>query len=179
MESLHLELESVHVDLSLYREQLERIHEQLEPLHGRIARLTEEQTARIHERMERSHELMARQHERMERLQRDLEPLHREMERLGDRLQEALQGDVAAALRSHLGPVTGPDAPFAEAAARLLDDASIRLHGDLLEVDVSRREAREILGDLFSPVQVGTEENFDAALESAVDELSDLEIRVE
>ncbi|HSL17510.1 MAG TPA: M56 family metallopeptidase [Methylomirabilota bacterium] len=178
-ENLHLELESVHVDMSPYREQLERIHEQLGPLHERIARLTEEQTARIHERMERSHEVMARQHERMERLQAELEPLHRKMERLGDRLQEALKGDVAAVLRSHLGSVTGPDAPFAEAAARLLEEASIRLHDDLLEVNVSRREAREILDDRFSPVRIGTEEAFDAALESAVDELADLEIRVE
>lgn len=174
----NLELESVHVDMGPYREQLERIHEQLGPLHERIARLTGEQTARIHERMERSHEVMARQNERMERLQRDLEPLAREMERRGERLQDALQGDVAAVLRSHLGPVTSPDAPFAEAAARLLEEASIRLHEDALEVDVSRREAREILDDLFSPVRISTEEGFDAALESAVDELAGLEIRV-
>jgi beta-lactamase regulating signal transducer with metallopeptidase domain len=179
MESFHFELDSVHVDMGPYREQLERIHEQLEPLHERIARLTEEQTARIQERMERNHEVLARQHERMERLQRDLEPLTREMERRGERLQHALQGDVAAVLRSHLGPVAGPDAPFAEAAARLLDEASIRLHDDVLEVNVSRREAREILDDLFSPVRIGTEEGFDTALESAVDELAGLEIRVD
>ncbi|HSN54410.1 MAG TPA: M56 family metallopeptidase [Candidatus Sulfomarinibacteraceae bacterium] len=179
MENLHLELESVHVDMGPYREQLESIHEQLGPLHEQIARLTEEQTARIHERMERNQEVLARQHERMERLQRDLEPLAREMERRGERLQDALQGDVAAVLRSHLGPVAAPDAPFTEAAARLLEEASIHLHDAVLEVDVSRREAREILDDLFSPVRIGTEEGFDAALESAVDELADLEIRVE
>ena len=179
MKAHQFELQSIHVDMAPYREQLEQIHAQLEPFLEPIAQLTEEQTARIHERMERNHEVLARQRERMERLHERLEPFNREMERLGDRLQEALQGDVAAVLRSHLGPVTSPDAPFAEAAARILDEASIRLHDDLLEVDVSRREAREILDDLLSPVRIGTEEAFDAALESAVDELADLEIRVE
>jgi len=98
---------------------------------------------------------------------------------MGERIEAAIHNDVAAVLRSHLGPVTSPDAPFAEAAARLVEDGNIHIHNDVLELDLSRREAREILSDLFSASRVGTQNAFDDALEAAVDDVSDLEIRTD
>lgn len=52
----------------------------------------------------------------------------------------------------------------------------IRIDDDVLELDVSRREVREILSDLFATSRIGTQDAFDEALEAAVDEVSDLEI---
>ena len=98
---------------------------------------------------------------------------------IGDRIQTAIANDVAAVIRSHMGPVTGPGAPFAEAAARIIDDANIHITNDLLELNVSRREVREILADLFNPLRVGTQDTFDEALAASVDEVSDLEIRTD
>ncbi len=115
----------------------------------------------------------------MERLHEEMEPFHEAMEGLGERIEAAIANDVAAVLRSHLGSVTGPGAPFAEAAARIIDDANIHINDDLLELNASRREVREILTDLFSPLRVGTQDAFDDALESAVDDVSDLEIRTD
>ena len=49
----------------------------------------------------------------------------------------------------------------------------------MLEINASRREAREILTDLFTPVRIGTQDAFDDALSNAVDEVSDLEIKTD
>jgi hypothetical protein len=178
MRAYQLDLESIHVDMAPYHEQLERIHEQLEPLHDRIAELTEEQTSRIEEQMELNHQVMERHHERMERLHEQLEPLHEEMEVLSHRLEAALVSDVADVLRSHLAAVTSPDAPFDEAAARIVDAGSISIDDDVVRVIAPRREGRKILADLFEPERIGTHDAFDAALDAAVDELSDLEIAI-
>ena len=98
---------------------------------------------------------------------------------MGERIEAALHNDVVSVLRSHLGSVTSPTAPFAEAAARIIEDSNIHIHNDVLELDVSRREVREILSDLFTPSRVGTQDSFDNALEAAVDDVSDLEIRTD
>ena len=68
------------------------------------------------------------------------------------------------------------DTVIAEEAARIIDDGNIHIHRDVLELNASRSEVRQILGDLFGNERVGTQEAFDAALEAAVDEVSDLEI---
>ena len=176
MEAHRAELESIRVDMAPYREQLERLHEELEPMHDRIAELTREQTARIHEQMELNHAVMEQQRERMEQIHESLEPFHEEMERMSVRLESALVSDVADVLRSHLGPVSSPGAPFTEAAARIIDEGNIHIHRDVLELNASRSEVRQILGDLFGNERVGTQQAFDAALEAAVDEVSDLPI---
>jgi len=132
-----------------------------------------------HDEMERIHAEMEPFHEEMERLHEEMEPFHEEMERLGDRIEIALHNDVAAVLRSHLGPVTSPTAPFTEAAARIVEEGNVHIHNGVLELDVSRSEVREILSDLFTPSRVGTQDAFDDALEDAVDEISDLEIRTD
>ncbi len=118
--------------------------------------------------------------EEMERIHEEMEPFHEEMELLGERIEAAIIGDVAAVLRSHLGPVTGPDAPFAEAAARIIDDAQ-HPHPRRSSSSSTRRGARcgRSSRDLFTPCRVGTQDAFDDALANTVDEVSDLEIRTD
>jgi len=176
MEAHHAQLESVHIDMEPFHAQIEFLHDQLEPLHKQIEVLHLD-TIPSHEEMDRIHAEMEPFQEEMERLHEEMEPFHEEMELIGERIEMAINNDVAAVLRSYLGSVTGPNAPFAEAAARIINDANIHITDDVLELDASRRETREILTDLFSPLRVGTQDAFDDALESAVDEVSDLEIR--
>ena len=176
MEAHHAQFESVHIDMEPFHAQMEALQAQLEPLHEQMEALHLEAIP-SHEEMERIHTEMEPFQEEMERLHEEMEPFHEEMELIGERIEAAIAHDVAAVLRSHLGPVTGPSAPFAEAAARIIDDANIHITDDLLELNASRREVREILTDLFNPLRVGTQDAFDDALDSAVDEVSDLEIR--
>jgi len=178
MEARQAELESVHIDMAPIHQQLEELHVQLEPLQRQIEQIHLEAVP-SHKEIERIQAELEPFQEEMERLQGEMEPFQEEMERLSERIEAALIGDVAAVLRQHLGPVTGPDAPFAEAAARLIDDANIHIHKDVLEIDASRREAREILTDLFTPMRIGTQDAFDDALENAVNEISDLEIQTD
>jgi len=178
MEAHHSQLESVHIDMEPFHEQMEALHAQLEPLHEKMEALHLE-TMPFHEEMERFHAEMEPFQEEMDRLHEEMEPFHEEMERMGERIEAALHNDVVSVLRSHLGSVTSPTAPFAEAAARIIEDSNIHIHNDVLELDVSRREVREILSDLFTPSRVGTQDAFDNALEDAVDDVSDLEIRTD
>ncbi|MGD8441204.1 MAG: M56 family metallopeptidase, partial [Holophagae bacterium] len=172
------QLERIQLDMEPYHAQLEALHAQLEPLTRQIEAIhvagvpSQEQLERIQRQMEPFHE-------EMERLQRQMEPLSEEVERIGARVESALRTDVEQILRSELGAVTGPDAPFGEAAERIVDEASIHIDDDVLELDVSRREVREILSDLLGPARIGTEEAFDGALERTVDEVATLEIAVD
>jgi len=186
LQAVTRDLESIHLDMEPYAKQLQELHKQLEPMHSKIAQLTEVQAAKIREQVERSREITEREREKisrleaeMERAHRNLEPVHERMERLHDRLEAAVRNDVAVVLRSHLGSVTSPAAPFDEAAARLLDHANTHLGNGLIEVDISRREAQEILTGLLLPVRIGTQEGFDAALETAVNEVCHLVIRAD
>ena len=178
MEAHHAEFESIHIDMEPFHDQMEALHAQLEPFQEQIGALHLEAVP-THEEMERLHAELAPFEEEMERLHDEMEPFEEEMELMGERIEAAIQNDVAAVLQSRLGPVTTPSAPFSEAAARLVEDGNIHIHNDVLELDVSRREAREILADLFNPVRIGTQSAFDDALEAAVDEVSDLEIRTD
>jgi hypothetical protein len=118
-------------------------------------------------------------HEQMELIHRDMEPIHEELQRMEERLDEAARVDVAAFLRDHLGAVTGPGAPFNEAAARILEEAGMRVSDDSVEIRASRDEARQILSDLLGPHRVGGQEAFDEAVAAAADALSPLVIRVD
>lgn len=178
MEAHFAQLESMQIDMEPFHAQLEALHAQLEPLHEQMEALHLDAIP-SHEEMERLHAEMEPFQKKMERFHEEMEPFHEEMELIGERIEAAISGDVAAVLRSLLGPVTGPNAPFAEAAARVIDDANIHINDDLLELNASRREVREILTDLFTPFRVGTQDAFDEALESAVDEVADLEIRTD
>ncbi len=178
MEAHHAQLESVHIDMEPIHLQLEELHAQLEPLQLQMEEIHLESIP-SHEEMDRIQAEMEPFHREMEELQMEMEPFEEEMERADERIQSALISDVAAVLRQHLGPVTGPDAPFTEAAARIVDDANIHIHNGVLEINASRREAREILTDLFTPVRIGTQDAFDDALSNAVDEVSDLEIKTD
>ncbi len=164
LEAVHLQMEQVHAEMEPFHQQMEAIHEQLEPLH---------------EHMEQLHLNMEPMHEQMEIIHREMEPFHEEMELLGQRLEDALRTDVAGRLQTHLGPVTTPNAPFTEAAARILDGADIHVDDGGVTVKTSSRETRQILEDLCGPHRVGAQQNFDNAVNSAANEISDLEIRTD
>jgi beta-lactamase regulating signal transducer with metallopeptidase domain/predicted nucleic acid-binding Zn-ribbon protein len=178
MAEFHEQMGSIHLDLEPFHEQMEALHEQLEPMMEKIHAIHAESVP-SHEEMERIHAEMEPFHEEMERIHQEMEPLEEELERMGERVEQAIQGDVADVLRSHLGPVTGPGAPYREAAARIVDDAHIHISNGLLELDASKREVQEILTDLFAPSRIGTQNAFDHAVQAAVEEVCDLEIRID
>jgi hypothetical protein len=122
---------------------------------------------------------MAPFHEQMEQLHLELEPFTREMERIGDRLERAIQDEVAAYLRSELGAVTSPDAPIDEAAARIIEAADINVHDGVLKIKGDDSEIREILTDLMLPHRIGTQDVFNQAIDNAAIGLSPMVIQVD
>jgi beta-lactamase regulating signal transducer with metallopeptidase domain/archaellum component FlaC len=175
----HLEgIKDIHVDMEGFHEMMEEIHREMEPLHEELAQIHVHMEP-VHSKMAEIHEAMEPFHEKMEEIHREMEPIHEEMERLGERLEDAVSGDVAALLREHLGPVTTFDAPIDEAAARIVDDSHVHVHDDVVEIDSSTREVREILTDLMSSHRVGTQDAFDAAVDAAAEALSPMRIAVE
>jgi len=159
-------------------EQIAAIHEQLEPLHEQMAKIHIDMEP-MQQEIERIHREMEPIHERIEEMHLEMEPIHEELGRLGERLEEALRGEVAIVLREHLGAVTGPNAPFTEAAARILEDAEVHVDDGTVEVMASRTEARQILADLLGPLRIGGQSAFDEALEGAAAALSPLLIQVD
>jgi hypothetical protein len=133
----------------------------------------------MHEEIERLHREMEPIHERIEEMHLEMEPIHEELGQLGDRLEDALRGEVAAVLREHLGSVTGPNAPFTEAAARILEDADVHVDDGTVRVEASRSEARRILTDLLAPLRVGAQSSFDAAVDEAAAALSPLVLQAD
>jgi predicted nucleic acid-binding Zn-ribbon protein len=177
--SVHMELmENIHIDMEPYHEQLEAIHKEMEPLYEELAEVHVDMEP-IHAQIEDLHIKMEPFHEHMEELHVVLEPFEEEMEILGERLEKALQSEVAGYLRSELGAVTSPGAPFDEAAARIVDDAHINVDDDMLKFRGDEREIAEILNDLFLPHRVGTQDNFDFAVQSAATGLSPMVIQVD
>lgn len=172
MQAHQAELESIHIEMAPFREQLERFHEQL-------AELTAEQTARIRQQMMVNHEILEQRRRELERQHEALEPLREEAEAVGMRIKTALATDVAAVLRFHLGVVASPDAPYREAAERIVERGSIHIHDDVLELNASRSEVREIVEDLFSPGRVATRNAFDQALDAAIDAVTELRLELE
>ena len=168
-------IEDIHIDMEPYLEQIEAIHEEMGDLHAKLADVHIDMEP-VLARVEKIHVDMEPFQKQMEQLHIDMEPFHREMERLGERLEEAIQGEVEAYLRSELGTVTSPDAPFGEAATRIADEANINVHDDVIRIKATGDEAREILIDLLEPYRIGTEKGFQAAIESAAEGLSPLVI---
>jgi beta-lactamase regulating signal transducer with metallopeptidase domain len=175
----HMEkIREIHVHMEPIHEQMEAIHSEMEPLHRKLEQIHVNMEP-VHEEMERIHEAMEPLHEQMEAIHREMEPIHEEMEQLGDRLEHALRSDAAAVLRDHMGATTAPGAPIDEAAARIVEEAHIHVDEDVVEIDASRREVREILTDLLGQHRAGTQQAFDDAVNAAADALSPLEIRVD
>ena len=175
----HMELiEGIHVDMEPFHEQTEAIHLEMEDLHVEMANIHVDMEP-FHEKMEQFHIEMAPFHEKMEQFHRQLEPFHEEMELLGNRLEKAIEAEVAAYLRDELGTVTSPEADFYDAAARIVEDADINVHNDIVRIDASRGNTRDILTDLYGPQRIGIQEAFDEAVERAVNGLSPLRIRVD
>jgi hypothetical protein len=133
----------------------------------------------LHREMERLHESIEPFHEQMEAIHLEMAPLHEELERLAERLDDAIQADVAAFLRDRLGAVTAPGAPFDEAAARIVEEADVRVTDGTVRVRASRSEARQILSDLMAPHRVGGQDAFDDTIEDTADALSPLLISID
>ena len=177
--SIHMEMiEDIQVDMEPFLEQMEVIHIEMEGLH--------EQMADIHIDMEPFNEHMAKIqiemepfHEQMEQFHIHMEPFEEEMELLGDRLENALRNEVAAALRSELGAVTAPGTDFSEAASRIVEDANIHINDDVIRIKAPRSDTRDILIDLFSEERIGTQDVFDQAIENAVAGLTPMVIQVD
>jgi beta-lactamase regulating signal transducer with metallopeptidase domain/archaellum component FlaC len=178
LEAHMAKIEEIHIDMEPVHEQIEAIHEQLEPLHEQIEAIHIDMEP-MHEEIERLHREMEPIHERIEEMHLEMEPIHEELGQLGDRLEDALRGEVAAVLREHLGSVTGPNAPFTEAAARILEDADVHVDDGTVRVEASRSEARRILTDLLAPLRVGAQSSFDAAVDEAAAALSPLVLQAD
>ena len=175
LEPMHEELERLHESMAPQLEQIEAIHKEMEPMHRELEAVAE-QMAPQHEELERIHASMEPFHQQLEAIHREMEPIHEEMEQLGERLEEAVAVEVEPLLREHLASVTDSQAPFAEAAARLVEDAHVHVNGDVVRISMSESEAREILSDLLGPHRIGSQEAFDAAVAATANAVADLEI---
>ena len=175
----HMELfRDIHVDMEPFHEHFETIHEEMAKLHEEMG-LVHINMEPVHEQMANIHVEMAPFHAKMAQLHLQMEPFHEEMELLGNRLEEAVAAEVAAFLRDELGAVTSPEADFHDAAARIVEDASINVRDNVVRVDAPRGNTREILNDLYGPQRIGLQEAFDEAVERAVDGLSSLRIQAD
>jgi len=175
----HMELfEEIHVDMEPFHMQMEVIHEEMAELQEEMARVHVDMEP-FHEQMEQFHRQMEPFHEKMEQFHRQLEPFHEEMELLGNRLEKALESEIAAYLRTELGSVTSPEADFHDAAARIIEDANINVDDGVVSINASRGNTRDILTDLYGPQRIGIQEAFDEAVERAVDGLSPLKIQAD
>ncbi len=177
MEVIHEQMGRIHFDMEPFHEQMEAIHRELEPLHREIAEIHVDMEP-FHEQMEAVHRGLEPLHERMGELHLEMEPFHEEMEELGRRLEDAVSAEVAANLRRHLGTVTGPNSPFTEAAARIVEAATIRGGDEELRINSPQDETRQILVDLFAPNRIGTQQSFDDAVDNAVASMSPMIIKV-
>jgi beta-lactamase regulating signal transducer with metallopeptidase domain/predicted nucleic acid-binding Zn-ribbon protein len=172
------QIESIQLDMNPLLEQMENIHLEMSGLFEEMADIHIDMEP-IHAQMEKIHIDMEPFHEQLEQLHIELEPFHEEMEILGDRLEKAIQGEVVSYLRSELGAVTSPGAPFDEAAARIIDDADINVHDKVLKINGDDTQIREILNDLLLPHRIGTQESFDRAIANAANGLSPMVIQVD
>jgi chromosome segregation ATPase len=168
----HMEtFEAIDAEMEPLHEQLQQIQQQMEPLHRELER--------VHIDMKPAHRELERLHDHMDEVRRGMEPLQEELELLGDRFDAALRAEVANVLEEHLGPVTTFDAPFDEAAARIVEQSHIHMTDDIVKLQASRREVRETLTNLMKPHMTGLEEAFDAAVDNASGALTPLEISIE
>jgi beta-lactamase regulating signal transducer with metallopeptidase domain len=172
------ELENIHLEMAPFIEHMEDIHIEMEGLHEQMAQVHVDMEP-IHEQMQSIHVDLEPFHEQMEQIHRELEPFHEELELLGDRMEKALQSEVIAVLQDELGPVIAAGTPLDEAAALIAKDANINIDDDTLTFTASRSRTRDILTELLSDHRVGTQKNFDMAIDSAANALSPLVIVVD
>jgi beta-lactamase regulating signal transducer with metallopeptidase domain len=171
-------MEEIHIDMEPYHEQMEAIHKEMEHLHVQMEDVHVNMEP-IHEHMEKIHKDLEPLHEEMEKIHREMEPIHQELELLGERMEHALQLEVIKVLQDELGSVIAPGTPLDEAAALIADDASINVDEDTLTFTASRKRTRDVLVELLADHRVGTQKNFDTAVDSAARALSPLVIIAE
>jgi beta-lactamase regulating signal transducer with metallopeptidase domain len=176
---VHLkEIEKIHLEMEPLHEYMQQIHVEMEGLHEQMAEIHIDMEP-IHEQMADIHIDMEPFHEQMEQIHIAIEPFHEEMELLGERMEHALQGEVIAVLQDELGPVISAGTPLDEAAALIAEDAHINIEDDTLTFRASKSRTRDVLNDLLSDHRVGTQKNFDTAVDSAARALSPLVIVVD
>jgi uncharacterized coiled-coil DUF342 family protein len=176
---IHMQgLEEIHLDMEPYMEQIEAIHAEMEGLHEQMAEVHIDMEP-IHAQMAEIHVELEPFHGQMEKIHIELGSFHEEMEELGERMEHALQIEVIAVLQDKLGSVIAPGTPLDEAAAKIAEDAHIRIDEDTLTFRASRGHTRDVLIDLLSDHRVGTQQAFDDAIDSAVNALTPLVIVVD
>jgi beta-lactamase regulating signal transducer with metallopeptidase domain len=177
--AVHMKMiEEIHIDMEPYMEQMQQIHIEMEGLHEQMADIHIDMEP-IHEQMATIHVDLEPFHEEMEKIHLEMESIHEELELLGDRMEKAIQDEVIAVLQEQLVTVIAPGTPLDEAAALIAEDAHINIDEDTLTFSASRRRTRETLRDLLSDHRIGTQKNFDDAIEGAVSALSPLVIVVD
>lgn len=180
-EQLRENLEMVefsHQALEPHLKQLELVHLEMEELHKHLEKIHEGMEPR-HEAIEKMHRELKPLHEEMSRMRHKMAPFHHRMEQLGDQLDDAIVDEISGTLRSRMGAVTGPGAPFGEAARRIVDGARVRVHNDVIAVESPFSESREVLQDLFKSHRNGAEDAFDDAVTAAAKDLENLRIPVQ
>jgi len=196
MEPLTESMQKVHQEMAPHQERLEALRREMEPYHQRMEEI-HRQMEPVREDLERLHESMRPEMDRLRAAEEQLRPFHKQMreaeralrpysdklETLAATLREELQVIVRARLEQHIGTFVSAEAPWDEAAARLvagshsidLDDASV------LELRLPRSETRTILTDLMGPARRPgvSEAQLKAGITAAVEAIAELEVELD
>lgn len=172
-------LHDLEAQLRPHIEQIQAMAERIRPSEEEIRRL-QERVERLHEERLAGLEERTRTIEKRAReIERRMEPLTAEMKRLAEVVETELRAEVAAVVRRHLEPVTGPGAPFTDTAAELLDDAQVRVEEGRVTVNISTHRAEELIDALLGEHRTSGPEAFRAAASAAAEELEDLVLSLE
>jgi len=166
LEELHLEIEPAYVEM-------EKVHELLEPLQREMEAAHEVMQER-HLEMERLHAELEPLNEEVERLHASIEPIRGELERTAERIDRAVAREVESTIRAGMASVVVQDAPFDEAARRVVAVSHVRIHDGVLSVSGPVAEIRAILGDLMRAHRRSGDQAFESALDATVRELTPL-----
>lgn len=172
-------LHDLEAQLRPHIEQIQAMAERIRPSEEEIRRL-QERVERLHEERLAGLEERTRTIEKRAReIERRMEPLTAEMKRLAEVVETELRAEVAAVVRRHLEPVTGPGAPFTDTAAELLDDAQVRVEEGWVTVNISTHRAEGLIDALLGEHRTSGPEAFRAAASGAAEELEDLVLSLE
>lgn len=166
IEALRLEMEPVLA-------KLETIHAEMEPVHAELQSLETAMAPQLQE-IERLMADLEPVQGHIETLQKAIEPVQEDLERMSERVGELIRAEIESTVRGAVAGLVDADAPFDEVARRVADIAEIHVHDNLLSVTASRREVREILGDLLEPRRATDSGALAEALDLTADLVSNL-----
>ena len=171
LQELRLQIEPVHV-------RMERLQEVLEPLQVEM-QSAQQAVQERHLEMERLHAELEPLTQEIERLHETIEPIRGELERTAEQIDRAVAREVESAIRAGMASVVAADAPFDEAARRVVAASEVRIEHGALIVYGPAGETRMILSDLMRVHRRSDDDAFESALESTVRELTPLRRSVE